>query len=157
MPKLCTFFALRLVGWLGGRPVWPVNMLKSVQIKCICWVLQFRDYIPSFNQIGWKMPKLCMFFTFRLVGLLGGRLVSILKSLQIKYIWWVLPFKDYIPSFTQIGWKMPKLCMFFTFRLVGWLGRLGWSDHDIRIRCKAAYPSTTSLQIWSKLVKAFKS
>ena len=54
----------------------------------------------------------------------------------------------------QIGWKMPKLCTFFTFRLVGWLGRLGWSDHKNRIGCKAPYPSTTSHQISTKSVKA---
>ena len=151
------FFTFKLVGWLGSRPVWPVSMLKSLQIKYICWVLPFRDYIPSFNQICWKIPKLCMFFTFRLVGWLVGRPVSMLKSLQFKYICWVLPFRDYLPNFNQIGWKMLKLCTFFTFRLVGWLGRLGGSDHNIRIGCKAAYPSTTSLQIWSKSVKAFKS
>ena len=125
IPKLCTFFTFRLVGWLGSRPVWPVSMLKSLQIKYICFVLPFRDYIPSFNQIDWKMPKLCSFFTFRLVGWLDGRpvwLVSTLKSLQMKCIRRVPPFRDYIPSFNQIGWKMPKLCKFFTFRPVGWLG-----------------------------------
>ena len=130
MSKLCTFFTFRLVGWLGGRLVWPVSMLKSLQFKYICWVLPFRDYIPSFNQIGWKMQKLCTFLTFRLVGWSGGRPVwpvSMLKSLQFKYICWVLPFRDYIPSFNQISWKMPKLCTFFTFRLVAWLGgRLVW-------------------------------
>ena len=122
MLKFCTFFTFRLVGWLGGRPVWSVSMLKSLWIKFICWVLPFRDYIPSFNRISWKMPKLCMFFTLRLVGLLGGRPVwpvNMLKFVEIKYICWVLLFRDYIQSFNQIGWKMPKLCLFFTFRLVG--------------------------------------
>ena len=57
--------------WLGGRLVWPVSMLKSFQIKYIYWVLPFREYIRSFNQIGWKMSKLCTFFTFRLVGWFG--------------------------------------------------------------------------------------
>ena len=28
----------------------------------------FLRMLPSFDQIGWKMPKLCTFFTFRLVG-----------------------------------------------------------------------------------------
>ena len=50
---------------------------------------------------------------------------------------------------------MPKLCMFF--RLVGWLGRLGWSDRKNRIGCKAPYPSTTSHQISTKSIKALKS
>ena len=106
------------------------------------------------------MPKLGTFFTFRPVGWLGGKLVwpvSKLKSLQFKYICWVLPFRDYIPNFNQIGRKMPKLCTLFTFRLVGWLGRLGGSDHNIRIGCKAAYPNKTSLKIWSKSVKAFNN
>ena len=40
---------------------------------------------------------------------------------------------------------MLKLCTFFTFKLVGWLGRLGWSDRKNRIGCKAPYPSTTSI------------
>ena len=132
IPKLCTFFTFRLVGWLGGRPVWLVSMLKSLQIKYIRWVLPFRDYIPSFNQISWKMPKLCTFFTFRLVGWLGGRPVwpvGMLKCIWITYTCWVIPFRDSIPNFNQIGWKMPKLCTFFTFRLVGWLGgRLVWQD-----------------------------
>ena len=62
MPQLCTFstFSSRLVCWLGGRLVWLVSILQSLQIKFICWVLPFKDYIP-FNQIGWKMPKLCTF------------------------------------------------------------------------------------------------
>ena len=33
--------------------------------------------------------------------------------------------------------KLPKLCTFFTFRPVGWLGRLGWSDHKTLIGPKA--------------------
>ena len=100
---------------MASWPIWPVSMLKSLQIKYICWVLPFRDYIPNFNQIGRKMPKLCTFFTIRLVGWWGARPVwpvSMLKSLQIKYICWVLPFRDSIPNFSQIGWKMPKLCTF---------------------------------------------
>ena len=32
---------------------------------------------------------------------------------------------------------MSKLCTFFTFRLVGWLGQLGWSDHKTQIGPKA--------------------
>ena len=52
---------------------------------------------------------------------------------------------------------MPKLCTFFTFRLVGWLGRLGWLDHKNRIGCKAPYPSATSHQISTKSVKGQKS
>ena len=52
---------------------------------------------------------------------------------------------------------MSKLCKFFTFRPVGWLGRLGWSDHKNRIGCKAPYPSTTSHQISTKSVKGQKS
>ena len=130
MPKSCTFFTFWLVGQLGGRSVWPVSMLKSLQFKYICWVLPFKHYIPSFNQISWKMPKLCTFFTFRLVAWLGGRLVwpvSMLKPSWFKYFYWVLLFRDCIPSFIQIGWKMSKLCRFFTLRLVGWLGsRLVW-------------------------------
>ena len=121
------FFTFRLVGWLGGRPVWPVSMLKRIKITFISWIHPFRDSITNFNHIRWKMPKICMFFTFGLVGWLGGRpvwLVSMLKSLQFKYICWVLPFRDYIPSFNQISWKMPKLCTFFTFWLVGWLAGL---------------------------------
>ena len=68
----------------------------------------------------------------------------------------VFPFRDSIPNFNQIGWKMPKLCTFFTFRPVGWLGRLGWSDHKNCIECKAPYPSTTSHQIWTKSVEVWK-
>ena len=31
MQKLCTFFTYWLVGWLGGRPVWPVSLkVKNV-------------------------------------------------------------------------------------------------------------------------------
>ena len=117
-------------------------------------VLPFWVSIPSYKLTGWKIAVLCTFFTFRLVGWLGGRLVWQDKIVCIR---WVLPFRDSIPSFNQIGWKMPNLCMFFTFWLVGWLGRLGWSDHKNRIGCKAPYPNTTSHQIWTKSVKAYKS
>ena len=140
-----------MVGWFGWLACWNLFKLPT---------FPFRDFIPSFNQIGWKMPKLCTFFTYRLISWFGGRPiwpVSMLKSLWIRYVCWVLPFRDYISSFNQIGWKMPKLCTFFTVRLVGWLDRLEWSDHNKCIGCKAAYPSTISLQIWSKSVKAFKS
>ena len=50
----------------------------------------------------------------------------------------------YVESFHakfQPNWlKMPKLCTFFNFRLVGWLGQLGWSDHKNRIGLYSALP-----------------
>ena len=66
---------------------------------CISWVLPFRNPIPSFNQIDWKISKLCKFFTFKPVGWLGGRPVwpvGMLKFIWITYLCGVIPFKDSI-------------------------------------------------------------
>ena len=52
---------------------------------------------------------------------------------------------------------MPKLCTFFTFRPVGWLGQLGWLDHKNRIGYEVPYSCSTSRQISTKSVKAWKS
>ena len=51
-------------GFVKWRCQIAVCMLKSLQIKYICWVLPLREYITSLNQIGMKNAEVMNIFHF---------------------------------------------------------------------------------------------
>ena len=130
----------------------------------ICAILMNK--LSSFNPIGWKLTKLCLFpFSFRKVDVFDWSVANTrfkkfwVKNLAFKWLICMICaiLMNKLSSFNPIGWKLTKLCLFpFSFRKVD---VFGWSVADTHFKKywvkNLAFYLATSISLHNELLWIF--
>ena len=119
---------------MGGRLVWPVSTLKSIQIKYICRVLPFRDYMIFFKW-GKVLRHQILVMTFQDEPKLvySCKLLDIYFSRKKKYFWQILLIFLSNPKFQENQCFFMKLLIWMKLKLQNFSKKLFWIKTRVKI------------------------